>query len=254
MNKLKKRMGKFISWFFEEEAPSSEPESPEENITISLGQAVMLIAVTLLFLWFILYSYFRDYFPKPVFTPEKYIEAHIEKNYFKNGNAIKNGDFSNGLNHWKTADGGKLFKESESRVLLENNGARSAPSCMKIVSISPANRYFYSKEKTNKVIDDPYKCLETAHWLGVPGGATVKASLWYKGDIVRFLVQCLQANGDWRGIGDIHGNATDTWKRLEITAKVPENGRAIALEITLNRAIDMPAPQVCIDDVAVSVE
>jgi hypothetical protein len=90
-------------------------------------------------------------------------------------------------------------------------------------------------------------------WLGVLPGQKLKASLWHKGDVLRFAINGLKKNGEWFNLTTATGKASSSWSFLEINEVIPDYCRAIMIEITLNQAIDMPAPEVIIDDVSLSV-
>ena len=250
----KKKAKKFLEWFFEEEKTDESLKTDDEAIEINMFQAVMIIAVTVFFLFWIFGSYLESYKRVPAFTPGKYIESKIEMNYFEKEDAFKNGDFSQGLNHWVSSDGGAVFPESKSIVGLDEKDFHSSPYSLKIESKKPANRYHYSKKKNKYTINNAYGYKETDHWLGVLPGSHVKVSLWYKGDVPRVAVIGLSSEGEWSSVVTGSGIQTDEWEKLEISADIPELIRAIALEITLNQAEGMPLPVLWIDDVDIEVK
>ncbi|MCG2712665.1 MAG: hypothetical protein L6416_10145 [Candidatus Omnitrophica bacterium] len=245
---------KFLEWFFEEEKSEGLEEIDEETIEINFFQAVLIIIVTVFFLLWIFRSYLKPYFRVPVFSPQEYIESKIKKNYFENNSSIKNGDFSQGLMHWVSSDGGKLFPESKSIITLCKKDYHSPPYSMKIESKNPANRMHYTKSNKEHIINNAYDYRETDHWLGVIPGSHVRVSLWYKGDVPRVSVIGLSHEGKWTGLISGGGPQTDEWKRVEVFADVPESIRAIALEITLNQGEGMPLPVIWIDDVNIEVQ
>lgn len=245
---------KLLEWFFEEENSEGSEEKGEEIIEINFFQAVMIIAVTVLFLFWIFGSYLKSFSKVPVLSPKEYIEFKIEKNYFENKGSLLNGDFSQGLRHWVSSDGGELFPESKSIVELDNEEYHSPPYSIKIKSEYPANRYHYSKKNNKYIINNAYDYKETDHWLGVLPGSNVTVSLWYKGDVPRVAVIGLSPEGNWASVVSGSGIKTDVWKRIEISAGIPESIRAIAIEITLNQAEGMPLPVIWIDDVNIEVQ
>ncbi|MFH1093737.1 MAG: hypothetical protein V1739_06255 [Candidatus Omnitrophota bacterium] len=245
---------KLWEWFFEEEKSEGVNDTEEETIEINFFQAVMIVAVTVFFLFGIFGSYLKSFSKVPVLIPKEYIESKIEKNYFEKEGSIENGDFSQGLKHWVSSDGGELFTESKSVIKLDKNEYHSAPYSIKIESIKPANRYHYSKKKNKYIINNAYGYKETDHWLGVLPGSRVRLSLWYKGDVLRVALIGLIHKGDWTSLITGSGLRTDEWKRLELFAEVPNSIRAIALEITLNQGEGMPLPVIWIDDVNIEVK
>lgn len=256
MSKLK-IWERLLTWLFEEENNEEQKPESEETIEINVWQIALIIIVSIVFLFWMCYGHFSQSFFN---TEIGFIDgcmAKIEQDYFVKRNGIINGNFSQGLKHWTSSDGGKIFPESKSKVLLESKDYRSAPYSMRIESIHPANRYFYTKKEPAEIINDPYTLNEfgeTSHWLGITPDSVVSTSLWYKGDILTFYLNCLSKNGVKSGIGSASGPATRDWKKLEIKAKVPKDARAIAIEITLNQAEGMPSPSVLIDDVVITKE
>ncbi len=250
----KGRAKKFLEWFFEEEKSEGFKEQEEETIEINFFQIVMIIIVTVSFLFWIFGSYLKAYLRVPALSPQEYIESKIETNYFEKEGSLKNGDFSQGLGHWVSSDGGKLFPESKSVIELDKKDYHSPPYSIKIESKNPANRYHYSKKRHRYTINNAYGYKETDHWLGVLPGSRVRVSLWYKGDIPRVALIGLSHEGNWSNLNSGSGPKTDEWKLVEFSAKIPESIRAIALEITLNQCEGMPLPVIWIDDVNIEVQ
>lgn len=250
---VKDKINRFPDWSFEEE--TREPIKNKVSVEISFIQVIVFIIITIIFLFWVFYSHSRSFSTLRSFNVEKYIESKIEKDYFKDNNTLKNGDFSRGLRHWVTSDGGKTFPESKSGVSLEKEDFHSPPYSMKIESIYPANRFHYSKSPRPNVIDNAYGFIETKHWLGVLPGSDVRASMWYKGDMVSTSIICLKKREDsWVKIAYAEGAAADEWKKIEVKGKVPKRGRAIAIEITVNKEEGKPLPVVLIDDVEIKIE
>ncbi|MBI4846203.1 MAG: hypothetical protein HY810_07010 [Candidatus Omnitrophica bacterium] len=260
MNKeQKQRKRNFLEWLFEEvdEDEKDSDKEGEYEIEISLGQIIAIIVITLLFVFWIIFSYTKNPgvgWGKISFSPQGYIEQKIEKNYFQDETCLINSNFSDGLKHWATSDGGSVFPDSKSKAILEKKDFYSAPYALKIKTIAPANRYFYIKKDKSDVINNPYNYLETDHWLGILPGVKVRGSFWYKGDIVMLALEGLTHDGNWQQIKAFTGPKTDVWSKLEIKTEIPEICRAVALSITINQAKDMPLPEVLIDDVELFIE
>jgi len=89
--------------------------------------------------------------------------------------------------------------------------------------------------------------------MGVLAHSSVKGSLWYKGDIVKFSINGLNGDGEWTNIVSGAGVHSDEWKQITVSADIPASIRAIMIEITLNQAQGMPLPVVLIDDVKMDV-
>ncbi|MCK4993863.1 MAG: hypothetical protein KAS13_02285 [Candidatus Omnitrophica bacterium] len=250
----KEKRKNFLDWFFEEDKSDGLEGKEDEVIEINFFQALTIIIITMCFLLLISYSHLKTYFKKPTFNVSQYIDSKIEKNFFLNGKNLENSDFSQGLKHWVSSDGGDLFPGSKSIVELDAKEYYSAPYSIQIKSIKPANRYHYSKNKHKYIINNAYGYKETDHWLGVIAGTDITASLWYRGDVVLFSIIGLLEYGQWKGLGKTTGLASDDWTPLSLRIHVPSDVRAIALEITLNQAQGMPLPIVWIDDVKVKVK
>jgi len=243
---------KIAAWFFEEDKDAEH--SGDDQIELNVWQLVMVVAVTIVFLGWIFYSYrVNDNNMEFVLSPPEYIAKFIEKNYFENNHGIKNGDFSRGMAHWKTSDGGRIFPESQSRASLNSHDYHSAPYSLEIQTIVPANRYYYVKKIFDGILENPYHYQSDVFWLGVPVAAEVTARLWYKGDILTFYLQGLKNDGKLVDLGNVSGAAAGKWTELVISRKIPDDVRAIGIELTLNQAEGMPAPRVLIDDVTVTV-
>jgi len=246
----KGKINKFLSWLFEED---EDEKSEEDFIQINAVQFFMVVIVTALFLFFYFYGFLKSYFSMPIFDAKETIEKTIEKNYFKN-KKLENGDFSQGLKHWATSDGGDLFPKSQSKAFIEKNDFHSAPFSLKIKSVHPANRYHYSKKANTEVINNAYSYKEPDHWMGILPGSKVRVGMWYKGDVVAISAICLHEDGyTWSKIAYAAGDRAEKWRQLKSQGEVPPDGRAVAIEITINRAEDMPPPVVLIDDVVLEV-
>ena len=250
---MKKRKAKnLLDWFFEESSEEVNPQD-EDVIELNFMQVIIIIVITVSFLFFVFYSHIKSYHKEPRFSVQEYIDTKIEKNFFFKGKTLKNGDFSNDLRHWVSSDGGELFPKSKSIITLDKACFYSAPSSLKIESIYSANRIHYTKIEKSYVINNAYGYKETDHWLGVLPGSNVSLSLWYKGDLVGLSVLGLSKEGKWTSLEKSEGTKTDVWRQLSLKTEVPANIRAITLEITLNQAQGMPSPVLWIDDVNMEV-
>ncbi|MFH1061658.1 MAG: hypothetical protein V1747_02070 [Candidatus Omnitrophota bacterium] len=251
--KKENKLLKIIRWFFEEEKNPEQSNVDEDAINLGPIQIILILAMTAIFSFWIFYEPIKGFFYKQFFESERYIKTHIEKNYFSPDHKLENNDFNQGLEHWVTSDGGKLFPNSKSIASIDSKEFHSAPSCLKIQCLVPASRYHYSKKTAKSLINNAYSYRQTECWLGVLPNADVKASLWYKGDIIKFTVNVLKPNGQWDNLASVSGSACSQWEYIELKGTVPNDGRAIMLEITLNQARGMPLPMVLVDDVNIQV-
>lgn len=246
--KKNNKLLRIIQWFFEEDV-SEESVSNDDTIEIGLIQIVLIILITAIFSVWIFFEPIKGFFNRPQLSTSEYIEKHIEKNYFIIKNPLKNSDFSQGLEHWASSDCGLLFPDSKSVASIDKHDYHSAPSSLKIKCISPANRYHYSKNEKNKVLDNPYSFKQTECWMGILPGREINASIWYKGDIVKFTINYINKSGEWNNLDSVFGSVTNQWSQLKINKKVPLDARAIMIEITVNKAENSPLPVVWIDDI-----
>ena len=242
------------NWFFEEEE-ISEPE--QDLIEINRWQGILILVITVGFIGYLLYADIKE-----KLTTEPSIQAiikdKIEKNYFSNKSAIKNSSFSSGLLHWCTSDGGTLFTKSKSNTSIDKNEFKSSPGSLKIEMIHPSNRYYYTKDKKVKIVDNPYDFEDykaCSVWLGVLPNKNISASLWYKGSVLTFYLKGLQKDGVWISLDRVVGEETQQWEKLSMRTQIPKNIIAICIEITLNRdENDQLNPIVWIDDVSLTSE
>lgn len=254
--KNRNKLVRMIKWVFAEDKNEEHSNIAEEDIQLGPLQIILIILMTGILLFWIFYEPIKTRFisNKSVLQPRDYIEANIEKNYFRNNKKLKNDDFSMGIQHWATSDGGTLFPDSKSIASIDNKDYHSASSSLKIECIAPASRYHYSKRAKNNLLNNVYGFNETSCWMGVLPGSKVKGSLWYKGDIIKFSVNYLKTDGEWGNLASVSGAKTSQWSQLEINEKIPLETRAIMLEITLNQAQGAPAPVVWVDDVNIQVD
>ena len=255
--KQKSKFKRIIGWFFEELDDEENSLDVNNNIELSIQQLVLLVVVAMLFISWLLYGHFIEYKKRSAANykkPSVLIKENIEKDFFNNKNGIENGDFSRGLEHWNTSDGGKTFKNSKSRITITKEHYHSEPYSLKIESINPGNRVHYYKSDRKTIIQNPYSFKSFDVWMGVLPGKKVTVSFWYKGDIIVCYLHGLDKNGVWSGLAKISGEKSSEWRKLQLESVIPPNGRAIALEFTVNRAIDDPLPVVYIDDVSIALE
>jgi len=246
---------KTLDWLLAEEKNDS-------RIKLDAKSLSMLVVGTLIIIVFVFFPYLeRDIRSIPVkikncifgcFNWAKPSKPVIEENYFAKRSDIRNGNFSRGLKYWATSDGGAIFPDSKSLVEVDKNDFYSAPCSLKIETIVPANRIHYCKSPKVKKLDNPYHHDNLRTWMGVKPGAKVNVSLMYKGDILTVYLRALE-RVEWHTIGKAVGLATDKWQRLELSAQVKADERAIGLEMTLNQQEGSPKPVVLIDDVKVLV-
>ena len=243
---------RFIKFVYVDDENSDDYRESAEPLTISPIQILLVILVTGIFIGWIISYPFKVSNVRKEFMISDYLDKEIEKNYFVQ-QGISNQDFNKGLDYWITSDGGKLFPESESEAAVCTQDFHSGPQCLRIKCLYPASRYYYSKQPDIKKIDNPYGIDQTCQWLGVLPGSIVKVNLWHKGDTVRIALNGLDGNGVWKNLDHIAGRSPDEWKEISFETLIPEDGRAVMLEITLNQAEGEPLPVVFIDDVNVEV-
>ncbi|MBU1044844.1 MAG: hypothetical protein KJ915_10665 [Candidatus Omnitrophica bacterium] len=244
---------KILKLFFEEEKPQDSKETSNETNEVKILHWLLIIAISIFTLFWIIYCFFAVFLKSPIYNSQSGINSKIERVDWSKGNVLKNGDFSEKLRHWVTSDGGQTFKDSKSKVSLEEDDVHSAPYSLRIRSLYPTNRLHYTKNMEQYIIGNPYDFKETEHWLGVEPSSKIEASCWYKGSVIDFTIIGLAQKGEWINLAKISGERTRIWKQLKIDIDIPEKVRAISVLFVINRAQGSPLPDVLIDDVAVSI-
>lgn len=196
------------------------------------------------------------YISKPGNEPKGFNDArreviaqYIEEDYFKD-HALENADFSEGLLHWRTSDGGELFRDYSSKIQINTTDFHSSPQSLEVIAEVGPSRIFYVKDKKTGTLDDPY-ALESGIWMGVRPGQKVILSYWHKGGPLTVKLLYMFENGNRAnelasGYEDSH---TEIWKSQQIYKLIPQDAFAIAIVIMAHGN-----KSVLIDDMNILVE
>lgn len=179
------------------------------------------------------------------------IEKCIEVDYFSK-NPWRNGDFSEGRSYWaQQAENSQELPKN--KFLITDKEYLSPPSCLQIVALGKLPcRLFYSKNRQFSSYSSPLDFRKSNIWLGVKSKKFVSLSLYYKGAAPTVYIYLLKENGKFKILSTKMLNESAlNWKNLEIAKQIPENGRAIALEITMNK--NQPGRIMFLDDVKLEV-
>lgn len=244
----------FISWFNSYLAmgsSSNRHSSEEEGVEISLNTLGVAFALGLGVLGIVYYlidsSTFSNNPPPGTSGPITVIDSFIEENYFEE-HGLLNPDFSNGLVHWSTSDG-TAHPGSRVKLILNTKESHSSPGSLQLECESEENcRVHYDKQERSGFVDyDP----KSSMWLGVDSPKNVILSFWYKGCTQAVYVLTLNSYGSFVAIrfDSLSDKCSDGWKPLEGSKKLPEDTRAIGLEITTSKHVTL-----LIDDVNIRVE
>ncbi len=174
-----------------------------------------------------------------VYNPD--VDNYLEEDYFSKNN-LENGDFSQGLEHWATI-------RSENMFSIDQEEYVSFPGSLKLkVNVFPG-RLYYSKSKSFTEFDYlPWGYQNSNIWLGVKPRQRIQASFYYKSAGPTVYLNLLEKSGNGRILASkIIREKSSVWKKVEISALVPEDGRAIGLEITLNN--DQQGRIIFLDDI-----
>jgi len=181
------------------------------------------------------------------------VDEYVEEDYFSE-NTLQNGDFSNGLSHWATT-GAEIFSKTltKNKFLITDEEYVSASCSLKVIAKELPCRLYYSKDKEFRALRCPQGYTGSSIWLGVKPRATVKASLYYKGAGPTVYICLLKRNGmaenlDMKMIDEVSA----AWKKLEVSGVIPQDGRAIALEITINK--NQPGRVIFLDNIKLEVD
>jgi len=182
-----------------------------------------------------------------------YIDAYVEEDYFSE-NILQNGDFSNGLSHWAIERGQKnIFKTSaKNQFLITDKEYVSTPYSLKIIAEELPCRLYYSKDKDVRPLACPHDFTQSSIWMGIRSGTVIEASLYYKGAGPTVYICLLQSEGQVKNLDMRMINETSAvWKKIEISKLIPQNGRAVALEITVNK--NQPGRVLFLDDIKIKI-
>jgi hypothetical protein len=183
------------------------------------------------------------------------IDANIEKNYFS-GQGLKNSSFSHGTVHWAMTGVNEdhTSKPPENTMTISSKEYVSAPYSLKICAQEYPCRLFYTKDSSAEIfIKHPWGFSTSKAWLGIGPLKTVILELFYKG--ARPTVSlCLLDNLGRHMILNrkIAEQESEQWQKCSLKAKIPEDGRAIMIEIQVTSLI--PGAVMYLDDINLKID
>jgi len=231
----------------------------KKNTSILLGYC--FLAVLLFFLFFycgitnkntkIKSSKKIDDFYSKGIVRNSLIDRFIEDDYFKK-NTLYNGDFSQGLSHWATTGITENFvQESKNRLELIQEKCFSDPYSLKVVAMEYPCRIFYSKNKNESFIRNPWNFLKSSAWMGMPGKKEIIISFYYKGYGPTIILNIMPPNSSKDLVSKVFQEST-SWNKGEIRCITPADCRAILLQIQVTSLV--PEATLFLDDITLEVK
>lgn len=162
-----------------------------------------------------------------------FVDLYIERDYFIN-NKLHNGNFSEKLSHWATT-GTENFvpRSTKNKFIITDKEYVSAPYSLKICALEYPCRLFYTKDGNVNFLENPWNYQKSNIFLGVTSNKHLKVSMYYKGEGPTITINFLdRARGAFRILQKkVVDKISSDWEKVELTSIIPENGRAIFLEI-----------------------
>lgn len=233
-----KKIKEKTSEFFEE-----EDDNEEEEINLKTLIIIFLIGFIILLS---IYSYTNRGFGFLKFGLDETedIEQDNEEeeiseisdyfeDYLTGKNILENSDFSEGMNHWSTSDGGELYKYPISKRTLNKEDYHSPPQSLQTDCSEISCRIHYDTEPRSIIIDNPYG-PKSGTWISIKPGTKLKISYWYKGSKHKFYLFGLDNSKEREIFGDIWSDGSTEWIEKKLFTIIEEGITAIGIEITMN--------------------
>ena len=235
-----KKIKEKISEFFEEE----EHENEEEEINLKTLIIIFLIGFVIIISIFIYtnkgFGFIKSGLNeredmKQNDNEEKILEiSDYFEDYFVGKKGLENSNFSEGMNHWSTSDGGELYRDTISKKILNEEDYHSSPRSLQIDCFQPSCRIHYDTKPHSVIIDNPHN-PKSGIWMGVKPGTKLKISYWYKGCDHVFCLMSFDKEGNFKNFLEVMNSyGSIEWVKKELIIVVPEDGIAIGTEITIN--------------------
>ena len=231
-----KKIKEKISKFFEEE----EHENEEEEINLKTLIIIFLIGFIIIISIYV-YTNKGFGFIKSGLNEREDMKQNDNKeiiqfeDYFVGKKGLENSNFSEGMNHWSTSDGGKLYKESISKRTLDKGDYHSSPQSLQIDCFQRSCRIHYDTKPHSMIIDNPYN-PKSGIWMGVKPGTKLRISYWYKGCDHVFYLMSLDKEGNFKNLLEVevmNSYGSTKWVEKKLITVVPEDGIAIGTEINI---------------------
>ena len=157
------------------------------------------------------------------------VNKHLKSNDFTK-KSLGNGDFSKGLNNFATL-------RSSNRFLIDRKDFVSPRQSLKIITNTSPSRIYYSKEKKFKILNSlPWNFQDNPTWLAISNKKTVHLSLYYKGLGPTIYINMLEKSGAAKPLASKELNSINKWTKVNIQETLPEQAKALQLEITVNKS------------------
>ena len=142
---------------------------------------------------------------------------------------LKNGDFTLGFAHW-----GRV--ESKNNYLLDTQEYVSAPAAVRFdIKEFPCSLYYTQTEVARKFDFLPWDYRFGEVWLPVKKGEKVTLSCYIKGLGPTVYINSLKKSGCGCVLArHMETKFSDVFRKIELSAVIPEDCRAIGIEITVN--------------------
>jgi len=171
------------------------------------------------------------------------LDNSLSENYFDDSTVRKN-DFSNGLSNCATHRSKNLFS-------IDPENYVSPAKCLKITTINPPSRLYYSSVDEFIVFDHlPWGFKNNPTWLKVNADDTINISFYYKGTAPVVYINLLEKSGVAKVLMQKDLNDQDNWEKVELKALMPDEAYALQLEITVNK--NGPDLTTYLDDIILS--
>jgi len=192
----------------------------------------------------------RDFYNAGIiYNPD--IDLYIEKDYFSKNKFI-NSNFSKGLEHWATTGIGQEGRGSTKNLLeICNKDYVSPLYCLKVTAFEYPCRVFYTKRKNKNFIVEPWDFRNSKAWMGVRPGEAFQISYWWKNTLPVVTINILELGSSFRILKRVASNEKKSgWRKEQFIIKIPEDGRAIMIEIQL--ASGKPGAVMYLDDINIA--
>ena len=197
--------------------------------------ATLAILLTLFCLVIVVWSIVSTLFSSDDETELSHFPGSIPvaQSYLSPGEALPNGDFSDGPSHWVSSDGGKEFPDSRGELRQVTGDCPSPPGCLEMEALTTPSRVHYVREPhLESPLDMPYG-PESPIWLYIKPSDRFEVSFSYKGDPT-FWIYCLTERGDREVALSEDLTSGTQWEEVSFTVESEDYWRAIALEFTIN--------------------
>ncbi len=167
---------------------------------------------------------------------------------------IGNKDFSSNRRHWvTTGTDERLPLPSANEFNITEEAFVSPPAALKVTAREYPCRLFYCRDPEKTFIAFPWDFSKSPEvWLPVSPGKIISLSFFYKGASPVIYLNLVERSGK---TGVLKRAALEgfrrEWQPVSLSAKVPDFGRAVCLEILVNS--DRPGEEMFIDDVSLEV-